>query len=76
MEEEIKLQEELLDGELSERQLEEKLLLCPLDEQLELLQLFEMLFKLELSPLLEQQGLVHDDDGELHEILVDKELSE
>ena len=35
-----------------------------------------MLLKLELSPLLEQQGLVYDDDGELHEILVDKELSE
>ena len=36
----------------------------------------KILLKLEISALLEQQVLVYDDDGELQEILEDKELSE
>ena len=57
------LSEELLDKELFEGQLEEKLLLCSLDDKLKLTQLQSTLLKLELVLLLEEQGLVHDDDG-------------
>jgi len=71
-----KLLEELLDKELLDGQLEELLLLCSLDEKLKLLQLLAKLLKLELLLLLEQQGLSYEDDGELQEMLVDKELSD
>jgi len=58
-----------LDGEI-----EEKLLDSILDELHLLLQLLEMELKLDLSKLLEQQGLTFEDDGELHDELFDGEL--
>ena len=59
------LNEDLLDRELFDRDIDEKLLDFILDEQLILLQLFEMQLKLELGKLLEQQGLILEDDGEM-----------
>ena len=58
-----------MDGEI-----EEKLLDSILDELHLLLQLLEMELKLDLSKLLEQQGLTFEDDGELHDELFDGEL--
>ena len=65
IEEDGELQEELLDGQLLDGQLEDSLLHVLLDEELKLLQLLEILLRLQLPSLLEQQGLLFDEDEEL-----------
>ena len=75
-EEDGELHEELLEGQLLDGQLDDSLLHFSLDEELKLQELLEMLLKLQLPMLLEQQGLLNDEDVELQDRILDKELSE
>ena len=74
IDDEGELLDELLDMELTERQLEEKLLDSLLDEQLKLLQLLEIQLRLEDGKLLEQHGLICEQGEQLQDELLDTEL--
>jgi len=65
------LQDNNFDIELSEEQLNETLQDVSLDELLGLLQLNEMELKLEVCKLLEQQGLLSEEDGQLQDELIE-----
>ena len=75
-EDEIDVHDKLLDFELFDGQLEEKLHESLLEEVHWLLQLVDAQLWLELLKLLEQHLTLFDDDGELHDELIDEELCE
>lgn len=75
-EDEIEVHDKLLDFELFDGQLEEKLHESLLEEVHWLLQLVDTQLWLELLRLLEQHLILFDDDGQLHDELIDEELCE
>jgi len=66
-EDEIELQDEQQDMELSDIELLEKLLDWELEEQCSLLQLRWLQLELKLEELLEQQGTMQEHEGEIME---------
>lgn len=72
----MEVHDELLDFELFDGQLEDKLQEYVLEEVHWLLQLVDTQLSLELFWLLEQQLTLFDDDGQLHEELIHEELCE
>ena len=64
---EIELQDEQQDMELSDRKLLETLLDCGLDEQCSLLELKWLQLELKLEELKEQQGIMLEHDSEVIE---------
>lgn len=76
IDEDRQLHGELLDGELSEGDMDEKLVDIILDELHKLLELSEMLLKLEQERLQEEQTVISELEGEMQEELQKGELFE